>query len=239
MRICFIFFYLLFSSSSIDGELVRHEFVVWNVGQGQWVTLITPGSCLHFDMGGERFPRGVQNECASKQNIVGISHWDLDHISFLKKAKRLFPSLCRVDSGMSAPESPQKRKLISGVPICQENAKQFGLTLPWGNDRNWSAIAEFEKRILVSGDAPQKEEAIWRKQRPLETNIAISVLGHHGSRTSSSPIFLRGLPHLRQSIASCRTRKYGHPHPEVLARLRSAGVAVLKTQDWGNIHFSL
>ena len=37
------------------------RLIVWNVGQGQWVTWVQDKVCLHFDAGGERLvlPRTI------------------------------------------------------------------------------------------------------------------------------------------------------------------------------------
>lgn len=29
----------------------KNYFVIWNVGQGQWTSVISSNECLHFDMG--------------------------------------------------------------------------------------------------------------------------------------------------------------------------------------------
>ena len=54
-------------------------------------------------------------------------------------------------------------------------------------------------------------------------------LGHHGSRTSSTQSFLQAVsPQL--AIASCGiNNRYGFPHPDVVARLKSNGIKLLTT----------
>jgi hypothetical protein len=61
------------------------------------------------------------------------------------------------------------------------------------------------------------------------------VLGvpHHGSRSSSSDAFIAALhPALAIVSAGWRSR-YGHPHPEVVARYRDANVPLLDTATEG------
>ena len=49
-------------------------------------------------------------------------------------------------------------------------------------------------------------------------------VGHHGSRTSTSPEWLTAAgPHLAV-ISVGASNRYGHPHPSILARLDSVGV---------------
>ena len=47
------FFLLIFLSSQAISHELAPFFVVWNVGQGQFVSLIEKDFCLHSDMGGE------------------------------------------------------------------------------------------------------------------------------------------------------------------------------------------
>lgn len=67
----------------------KHQFIVWNVGQGQWVTIINGHQCLHFDTGGEFFPlKQIDQKCSGLQNYIFLSHGDWDHINGLKYFKR-------------------------------------------------------------------------------------------------------------------------------------------------------
>jgi competence protein ComEC len=88
---------------------------------------------------------------------------------------------------------------------------------------------------MVTGDAPTVEENIFVHEAKGLRDVRWLVLGHHGSRTSTSDNLLRSLPSLRLTIASARHAKYGHPHSEVLQRLRFYRVPVLSTEDWGSI----
>ena len=60
-------------------------------------------------------------------------------------------------------------------------------------------------------------------------------VGHHGSSTSTSYLFLNAvLPEM--GIISCGVNnKYGHPHEETLSILRDAGVDVYRTDLQGTI----
>ena len=71
------------------------------------------------------------------------------------------------------------------------------------------------------------------------TEAQYLLLGHHGSRTSTSEQLLVGLPHLKLAIASSRHRRFGHPHLETQLRLKSHHVPLITTEDWVNIHLWL
>jgi competence protein ComEC len=58
---------------------------------------------------------------------------------------------------------------------------------------------------------------------------------HHGSGTSSSEEFIKAIKP-RMVVISCgRGNPYGHPLPYVLARYRSAGAEVYRTDRDGQI----
>ncbi len=90
-------------------------------------------------------------------------------------------------------------------------------------------------RILLTGDIETLTE-----QRLVETygpalHADVLKLAHHGSRPSTTPAFLRNV-HPRLAVCSAgRRNRYGVPHPDVLKRLRSAGVFVLCTNHEGQI----
>jgi competence protein ComEC len=61
---------------------------------------------------------------------------------------------------------------------------------------------------------------------------------HHGSRTSSTAAFLDAVaPRVAVVQAGYRNR-FGHPAPDVVARLRERGVAVLTSPDCGAWHWA-
>jgi competence protein ComEC len=60
-------------------------------------------------------------------------------------------------------------------------------------------------------------------------------VGHHGSRTSSTPLLLDAV-HPRIALISCGLHNtFGHPHPTVLASLRSRGIHAWRTDRNGTI----
>ncbi|MCB0390413.1 MAG: hypothetical protein KDD58_03940, partial [Bdellovibrionales bacterium] len=87
MWIVFLLF-LIFPNSIYD-EQIGTQLIMWDVGQGQWVTINTYPYCLHFDAGGEYAPlKKIYKLCRQRKNIIFLSHGDWDHInklSFFKK----------------------------------------------------------------------------------------------------------------------------------------------------------
>jgi competence protein ComEC len=90
--------------------------------------------------------------------------------------------------------------------------------------------------FLLPGDSTKKEELAWGSLLP-QGLPRVLILGHHGSRTSTSEFLLNHLPLLKLAISSARWRRYQHPHAQVLALLRKHKIPILRTEDWGSVWF--
>ncbi len=66
-------------------------------------------------------------------------------------------------------------------------------------------------------------------------NIELLKVAHHGSSGSTSEAFLRAVSPKLALISSGHNNHYGHPHEELLQRLREAGCRVLGTQESGAV----
>jgi beta-lactamase superfamily II metal-dependent hydrolase len=88
--------------------------------------------------------------------------------------------------------------------------------------------------MLFAGDAEaQTEERILRGG----TDLASTVLkvAHHGSKYATSEDFLRRVKPQAAVISTSEANRYGHPNGDLLARLRSAGARVFRTDMQGEI----
>ncbi len=91
--------------------------------------------------------------------------------------------------------------------------------------------------FLFTGDLEHDAET-----RLVETGADLRAdvlkVGHHGSDTSSSYLFLRSvLPQI--GIISCgKDNSYGHPHKEILERFDQAETKILRTDERGSITVS-
>lgn len=93
-----------------------------------------------------------------------------------------------------------------------------------------------ELRWLFTGDLEKDGEHRLVEDYP---NLKADVLkaGHHGSKTSTSEEFLE-LIHPRLALISVGEHNlYGHPSPEVIDRLQTSKVKVLRTDQNGAIRF--
>ncbi len=210
------------------------NFVVWDVGQGAWSTWIFNGECLHFDMGGEKFPwPEILSHCQYKKNQVYITHDDWDHVNGLFYFQKQAPDICVFYPKVS------RRKIFTLVPACKKIPPDLQIISQGSNskDRNASSLIYlFRKQVLITGDAPKSEEVQWYWKIP--TRLRLLLIGHHGSRTSTSDKLLR---HSRPQLAvvSARQKRYGHPHPNVKTRLKKQRIPMLRTEILGSIYLNL
>jgi len=91
-----------------------------------------------------------------------------------------------------------------------------------------------EISFLFTGDAEKNTEAeLVQEGLPLEAQVL--QLGHHGSRTSSSLGFLLAVNPKLAIYSAGLGNDYGHPHGEVVDRLRILGIPVFGTDQYGTI----
>ncbi len=93
-----------------------------------------------------------------------------------------------------------------------------------------------DKVVLLTADLEEKVEKILvEKYTNLKTDIFKA--GHHGSKTSSSEIFLGEVDPEVVVIQSGKNNGYGHPHKEVLERLQNLGIGIRRNDLEGTIEF--
>jgi competence protein ComEC len=236
------FLLITFSATPVANKSVFSYVVIWNIGQGQWVTAVENFTCRHFDVGGEKFPwRKIARLCRDKHNEIYLSHWDWDHIGALAKWPKSWESCIALRPQGSS--SAGKMKMLAGFKDCNDKLdvplwRSTHVTKKRKGKIDSNALSQVVKYrdFLLPGDSPIAEEKFWMAM-PWVSSARILILGHHGSRTSTSDELLSRIPSLRQAIASARYDRYKHPHPEVLYRLNQHRVPILKTEDWGNIWF--
>lgn len=88
--------------------------------------------------------------------------------------------------------------------------------------------------FLFTGDAEDDvEKAMISRGVPLKSTVL--KVGHHGSYTSTSYQFLWNVMPDYAVISCGKGNSYGHPHDEVLSRLRDADVSLFRTDLQGDI----
>lgn len=97
--------------------------------------------------------------------------------------------------------------------LCYKNA-DFCAVFP--GDLEW----EGEKKVIEDWNLP---------------DVDVLKVGHHGSKGSSSEEWLRALQPSYGIISAGKKNRYGHPHKELLERLKQYGVTWYSTKEEGQI----
>ena len=107
------------------------------------------------------------------------------------------------------------------------------------NDDSLVIVAEYGSvRVMLTGDMSVKTEKRLLSEYPESVpRCDILKAGHHGSSTSSSEEWIKAVSPAYAVISCGKQNAFGHPHAEVVSRLNSLGIEVLRTDRSGNIVF--
>jgi competence protein ComEC len=189
-------------------------------------------------------------------DIVVATHPDLDHIGGLTSLLRNRKVEYVIDSGyvhtslayMSYQEARNTSKIIYGsigqtimidpYTTMEILAPPKGLSVDDANSHSVVVrISYGSNSILLPGDIGTKQEQELVHFYKLHLASDILKLAHHGSRTSSSLLFLETVaPDIGIVSAGC-DNDYGHPHDDVVDRVVSLGISIYTTCDEGTIRF--
>ena len=105
------------------------------------------------------------------------------------------------------------------------------------NDGSPLCVAELPRgeSIWLTGDMSERTEE-WLMEHAVDLPPADYLkVAHHGSRTSSSPDFLRASGAKVALISVGARNRYGHPTQDTLRRLAEAGMTVRRTDREGSV----
>ncbi|NMT63924.1 DNA internalization-related competence protein ComEC/Rec2 [Marinobacter orientalis] len=239
------------------------ELWVWDVGQGLSVMVRDRQQVLIYDTGPalEGVYSAVDSVLVPNLRELGvhhidtlvISHGDGDHAGGLLQ---LFDSF---DVGQVITGEPERvtgmLADVSGVTIksCAQHEPMVMGSLDllfWrspgnveGNDASCvltirSASADAE--VVLPGDITRRAENRFTAGRRQEAAAFRIVLApHHGSITSSSEQWVRGLAPDMVVFSAGYRHRFGHPHPDVVGRYLSAGSRLLNTATSGAVRMVL
>jgi competence protein ComEC len=93
-----------------------------------------------------------------------------------------------------------------------------------------------ETVFLLTGDAPASIEAYLAGVYGSNMRADVLKLGHHGSKTSSSDVFLDVVAPEHAIVSAGCDNSYGHPHDEVVRRVAERGIMLHETCE-GRVRF--
>ena len=227
-----------------------------DVGQALSVLVECDGQFMLYDGGnvddGSLVVSYLQNQGVEELQYVFCSHAHEDHVGGLAAALAYFPAnhvYSPVTEASTAcfknfVKYTQQQGLQVEVPavgtvwqLGSATIQLLGPVKQYDETNDTSLVLRIDygsTSFLLTGDMESDAE---RDLVDSGANLKADVLqvGHHGSSTSTSYVFLNAaLPEM--GVISCGVNnKYGHPHEETLSILRDAGVDVYRTDLLGTI----
>ncbi|RJX38246.1 DNA internalization-related competence protein ComEC/Rec2 [Paenibacillus pinisoli] len=220
-----------------------------------------------FEVGSKVLVPLLRDRGVHRIDLMILSHMDTDHIKGLiavieempvrqiwwngtlrpsEDSSRLMKAALRADIPMYAPLAGESRSLDKETHLEVLWPVERKPGIPVMKDQNEHslvvAIQLYNSRFLFTGDISVKtESAIVRATR--ERNLApqqpvdMMKIAHHGSRHSTGSEWLAYWRPAGAVASAGAANTYGHPHPDVLGRLREASVAVWRTDTGGEAKF--
>ena len=108
----------------------------------------------------------------------------------------------------------------------ESNTASIGLRLVYG-----------QTSFLLTGDMPQAVEKYLSYLDGDFLESEVLKAGHHGSKTSSAPLFIDNVSPKYVVVSAGLNNRYGHPNKEAIDILSSEGAEILRTYENKNIVF--
>lgn len=245
------------TASAADGTLSVH-FI--DVGQGDATLLVCDGHALLIDAGNNNRGTAVQLYL-KKQNVKSLdaviwTHPDADHIGGADVITTKFDIGTTYMTSVSS-DTKTYQDLIDAIDYrgYEITAPKVGESFSLGdakvmflgptrtysddNDNSIACMVTYgDTKFLFTGDAEEDAEAdlvSYAKKHRMDLSADVYKAGHHGSRTASSEKLMNAVEPTYAVISCKEGNSYGHPHAEVMNRLRSMDVQVYRTDEQGSL----
>lgn len=233
------------------------KLTVMDVGQGTAIVFRDGQRSLVYDTGGgdpqgRNLAQSVLIPYLGRENVravdtLVISHGDNDHSAGTSDLLATF-SVGQYFSGASVGETATNTPIrcVAGKAWQWNSSIQFQFLSPSVeqglNSNNGSCVLQIsvgETRILLTGDIDAKREKAlvqyWRNQLHSDWMLA----PHHGSKSSSSRLWLKYVQADTVVFSSGYRNAFGHPHDDVLKRVENGNTALYSTATDGAVEFLL
>lgn len=228
------------------------DMVVPDVGQGGAVIVRTAQHVLLYDTGppwgrtddvAQRVLLPLLRDRGERPDLVMVSHTDSDHAAGASTVATAFPGARWMSSGPLPIDQvvtgclAGQQWLWDGVlfevlhPTEQDYAAGLGT-----NARSCVLRVGGDQGVLLTGDITAAEETRLALARP-DLRATVLLLAHHGSKTSSGPVWLNTVQPAWGVAQAGHRNRYGHPAPDVLRRLDERGIPWVNTATCGAVRW--
>jgi len=209
----------------------------------------------HFETGEDILLPFLKSEGVRKLDKLILTHGDMDHIGGAPAILSEL-SIDEVLIPISIERSEMERRVLGIAETNQAKVRIVGAGARWKvgqdlfqiispldklEDKNEGSIVLFAnfggKRWLFTGDIGASGEAELIKQFA-RMDVDVLKVGHHGSKTSSSEVFLDSIQPETAVISAGEGNRYGHPHSEVVERLENRKVKLYRTDTQGAVIYT-
>ncbi|XJZ26290.1 DNA internalization-related competence protein ComEC/Rec2 [Bacillota bacterium Lsc_1132] len=208
-----------------------------------------------FEVGKDVVIPYLKGKGITKIDKLILTHGDVDHIggalAIIKELtvkEIVIPSVTELSNSEFEILQEARRRKIPVVKAAEGDQwknqdSEFKIVSPQKNftgDQNRGSLTVWAKigglHWFFGGDLDQAGEENIVQRFP---SISIDVLkvGHHGSKTSSSPVFLEQYKPKISLISVGEKNRFGHPNSQVLERLESIHSGVYRTDRQGAISY--
>ncbi len=223
-----------------------------DVGQGLAVVVETRNHVLLFDTGAKFSPQFnmgtavilpyLRFQRITKVDTLLISHGDNDHIGGAESILTMIPVGEVISSVQEMHLQHQARYCQSGqhwewdgVRFNMLSPPQQGFFQSANDNSCVLKVSTAEHAFLLAGDIEHSTENWLVKQYGTALKSSVLIAPHHGSKTSSSLVFLEQVePEIVLIPAGYRNR-FSFPHEQVLQRYRQQHISWFNTSKEGAI----
>lgn len=209
----------------IDGGNVADSSLVAAYLKAQGVEELACMVCTHAHEDHVGGLSGPLNTCVVDWVLAPVTQWDTTAFSNFVKYTQAQGLEVTVPEAGSSFSLGGATVTILGPRQVYENVNDTSIVL---------RVDYGETSFLFTGDMESTAEADLL-DAGCDLEATVLKVGHHGSSTSTSYVFLRQVMPQYAVISCGEGNSYGHPHEEVTSRLYDAGVTVYRTDQQGTI----
>ena len=234
-----------------------------DVGQGDAILVQTPDGFEMLVDGGR--DASVLRQLSTKRSfldreidVIVSTHPDLDHIGGLVDVLKRYKvqTIVRTEN-----ENDKSAAAAFAAAAQKENAEEIladagqiinlgasttiQIFSPTGDERQWDSntssivlrVVYGNTSFMLTGDAPSEIEDYLVKTYGTQLDSDVLKLGHHGSKTSTSDLWLDTVTPSYAVVSASIDNRYGHPHQDVMQRVFKRNIQTSHTGTDGTITF--